>query len=198
MESRFMPGFFVFPGGKFDHNDELIGAQHPLNEVTINLLSARCSQRRANALAWTAIRETWEETGLLIGLTDRSNHENPLRNHNGAMQAFKNLGLQPNTRALYYVARAITPTSSPIRYDTRFFVANGVGLFGSLQDSDELSNTDWYPIADAYNHAAIADVTKFALQQALKNWIRPKFNQPSSVPTMHRHRRRVVIRSVNA
>ena len=193
-----MPGFFVFPGGKLDRHDELVGAQHPLNKETINLLSARCSQRRANALAWTAIRETWEETGLLIGLTDGSNHKNPLPNHNGAMQAFKNLGLRPNTRALFYVARAITPTSSPIRYDTRFFVTNGVGMFGSLQDSDELSNTAWYAIADVYNHDAIADVTKFALRQALKHWIRPKFNQPSSVPTMHRHRRRVVIRSVNA
>ena len=198
MKSRFMPGYFVFPGGKFDREDELVGALHQSNEETTNLLSTRCSRRRANALAWTAIRETWEETGLLIGRPAESSHEDSAPPQDSAMQAFKNLGLRPNTHALLYVARAITPTSSPIRYDTRFFVANGEGLFGSLQDSEELSDTAWRPIADAFNDDAIADVTKFALRQALKLWTMPQSRQPSSVPTMHRHRRRVVIRNVNA
>jgi 8-oxo-dGTP pyrophosphatase MutT (NUDIX family) len=198
MKSRFMPGFFVFPGGKFDHEDELVGALHQSNEKTTNLLSTRCSRRRANALTWTAIRETWEETGLLIGLPAETRHEDPASPQDSAMQAFKNLGLRPNTHALFYVARAITPTSSPIRYDTRFFVADGESLFGSLQDSEELSDTAWRPIADAYGDDAIADVTKFALRQALKLWTMPQTRQPSSVPTMHRHRRRVVIRNVNA
>jgi 8-oxo-dGTP pyrophosphatase MutT (NUDIX family) len=198
MKSRFMPGFFVFPGGKFDRDDEFVGARYQLNEETTNLLSTRCSRRRANALAWTAIRETWEETGLLVGLPAETGHEDPAPGEDGAMRAFKGLGLKPNTHALFYVARAITPTSSPIRYDTRFFVANGEGLFGSLQDSEELSDTAWRPIADAFNDDAIADVTKFALRQALKHWTMPGSRQPYSVPTMHRHHRRVVIRNVNA
>ena len=76
-----------------------------------------------------------EETGLLIGRPAGTSDEDPIQDQDGAMRAFKSLGLRPNTQALLYVARAITPTSSPIRYDTRFFVANGEGLFGSLQDS---------------------------------------------------------------
>ena len=198
MESRFMPGILVFPGGRFDRDDELVGARHQLNEETISLLSTRCSRRRANALAWTAIRETWEETGLLIGLPARTSNEVPQDGPADALRAFADLGLAPNTQALIYVGRAITPTSSPIRYDTRFFVANGEGLFGSLQDSEELSDTAWRPIADAFNDDSIAAVTKFALRQAVKHWTMPQSKQPSSVPTMHRHRRRVVIRNVNA
>ena len=198
MKSRFMPGIFVFPGGRFDRDDELVGARHQLNEETINLLSTRCSRRRANALAWTAIRETWEETGLLIGLPAETSDDDPVRKQDGAMRAFTSLGLRPNTHALFYIARAITPTSIPIRYDTRFFVANGKDLFGSLQDSEELSDTAWRPVADAYNDDVIADVTKFALRQALKTWMVPQSRQPSSVPTMHRHRQRVVIRNVKA
>ena len=198
MKSRFMPGIFVFPGGRFDRDDELVGARHQLNEETINLLSTRCSRRRANALAWTAIRETWEETGLLIGLPAETSDDDPVRKQDGAMRAFTSLGLRPNTHALLYIARAITPTSIPIRYDTRFFVANGKDLFGSLQDSEELSDTAWRPVADAYNDDVIADVTKFALRQALKTWMVPQSRQPSSVPTMHRHRQRVVIRNVKA
>lgn len=198
MTSRFMPGVFVFPGGRFDRNDELVGARHQLNEETISLLSARCSRRRANALAWTAIRETWEETGLIIGQRGQMSDEIQKDGPDDALRAFADLGLAPNTRALNYVARAITPTSSPIRYDTRFFVADGEGIFGSLQDSDELSDTAWRPIADAYNDDAIIDVTKFALSHAVRHWTMPQSIQPTSVPTMHRLRRRVIIRNVNA
>jgi 8-oxo-dGTP pyrophosphatase MutT (NUDIX family) len=198
MESRFMPGFYVFPGGKFDREDERVGTRHRLNESAVTLLSARCSRRRAKALVWTSIRETWEETGLFVGRPAETADEYALEDQDEAMRAFVASGLTPSLHALTYVARAITPTSSPIRYDTRFFLADGEIALGTPRDSGELSDIAWRPIADAFNDEAIAAVTKFALRQAVKQWTKPESRQPKSVPTMFRRHRRVMIRNVSA
>ena len=71
---------------------------------------------RARALAWTAIRETWEETGILVG---KEGSFEPRRS-NPATAAFQNAGLVPAPGHLDYIVRAVTPTHSPIRFDTRF------------------------------------------------------------------------------
>ena len=64
---KFMPGKFVFPGGRLEPNDRLMPIAAGLNPVTEKYLMAqmkRPSAARARALALAAIRETFEETGL--------------------------------------------------------------------------------------------------------------------------------------
>ena len=65
-----MPGKFVFPGGRLEPNDRLMPVATPLNPHTEQDLMRsmrRPSIARAKGLALAAIRETFEETGLILG-----------------------------------------------------------------------------------------------------------------------------------
>ena len=67
---KFMPGKFVFPGGRLEPNDRLMPSATPLNPFTEQYLMRnvkRPSAARAKGLALAAIRETFEETGLILG-----------------------------------------------------------------------------------------------------------------------------------
>ncbi len=67
---KFMPGKFVFPGGRIEAGDRQMNVMGTLDEHCERRLMARTqrpSAMRARALALAAIRETFEETGLLLG-----------------------------------------------------------------------------------------------------------------------------------
>src|SRR6201985_1217811 len=66
----FMPGKFVFPGGRVDKADNRVPVAAPITHaLEENLLkgSPKISAARARALANAAIREACEETGLCLG-----------------------------------------------------------------------------------------------------------------------------------
>src|ERR1700753_1896821 len=66
----FMPGKFVFPGGRVDKSDNRVPVAAPLPKaLETNLLkgSPHINAARARALAIAAIREACEETGLCLG-----------------------------------------------------------------------------------------------------------------------------------
>src|SRR6267378_551529 len=68
---KFMPGKFVFPGGRVDPTDKAMPVARPLHrhaEARLMQRFHRGSPLRARALALAAIRETFEETGLLLGV----------------------------------------------------------------------------------------------------------------------------------
>src|SRR5690242_975338 len=68
---KFMPGKFVFPGGRLEPHDaemSTIGGLHPDIAAKLNTRVVSPSADFARALALTAIRETAEETGLLLGV----------------------------------------------------------------------------------------------------------------------------------
>jgi 8-oxo-dGTP pyrophosphatase MutT (NUDIX family) len=120
---RFMPGKFVFPGGRVDAGDRTMlasGALSPRTEMRLMAKSTRMTPQRCRALAMAAIRETFEETGLMIG---NGEFGKPERAPAGTWQEFADQGLFPTLDALTYVARAITPPRRPRRFDTRFFIA---------------------------------------------------------------------------
>jgi 8-oxo-dGTP pyrophosphatase MutT (NUDIX family) len=69
---KFMPGKFVFPGGRVDPADRHMPVARPLDPSTEAHLMKRLqrpSAARARAFALAAIRETFEETGLRVDLT---------------------------------------------------------------------------------------------------------------------------------
>ena len=77
---HFMPGKFVFPGGRVEPQDRrmaAVGALDPHVEAKLNARVRRPSPHFARALALAAIRETFEETGLLLGSKDFGAPENP-------------------------------------------------------------------------------------------------------------------------
>ena len=67
----FLPGKYVFPGGRVDRGDGAVEAAHELKDGEIAKLlmdmKGRASVTRARALALAAVRETYEEAGIRVG-----------------------------------------------------------------------------------------------------------------------------------
>src|SRR3984893_14847795 len=119
----FMPGKFVFPGGRVDKSDNRVPVASPITkELERNLLkgSPKIPPARARSLANAAIREACEETGLCLGR--RADGKAPRLE--GPWKPFADAGLLPDPSGLYLIARAITPPGRVRRFDTRFFTAD--------------------------------------------------------------------------
>jgi 8-oxo-dGTP pyrophosphatase MutT (NUDIX family) len=133
----FMPNKFVFPGGRVDPRDGSAPSLDELPDTETEKLMlgmlGRPSTRRARALAIAAVRETLEETGIVIGSCAAHGDPSP--------------AFLPRLTGLTYFARAITPPGRPRRYDTRFFSvdADAISAQGHACD-DELSSIDWFTL----------------------------------------------------
>jgi 8-oxo-dGTP pyrophosphatase MutT (NUDIX family) len=148
----FMPGQFVFPGGRIEPGDRRMpaaGALHPRAYAALDRRVVRPSADRGRALALAAIRETFEETGLLIGTRDHGTPEAP----DGPWAAFRTHGVFPDLEALTLVARAITPPRRPRRFDTRFFAVDRAAIVGEVPGligpEAELVELVWVDLARA-------------------------------------------------
>jgi 8-oxo-dGTP pyrophosphatase MutT (NUDIX family) len=120
---KFMPGKYVFPGGGVEPADHHMPTAQPLDrhaEQRLMRAVKRPSPVRARALALAAIRETYEETGLLLGAPANDMSEAAA----GPWAAFTRAQILPDLTAIHFVARAITPPRRPKRFDTRFFAAD--------------------------------------------------------------------------
>lgn len=116
----FMPGKFVFPGGRTDPSDGRVvvaDGLHPEEEAKLTVRASRTTPTRARAIALSAIRETYEEAGLLIGNKGSFSTSRP------DWQGFAEHGVMPSLTGLRFVARAITPPGRVRRFDTRFLAA---------------------------------------------------------------------------
>ena len=157
----FMPGKFVFPGGRTDPADARIAVAADLHpEVWLKLTAGnRLTPARARAIALSAIRETYEEAGLLIGA------KGPFSTVKPDWQGFAEHGVQPSLETLRLVARAITPPNRVRRFDTRFFVAWREDVAVALPDggpTNELEEIVWLPLAEAKT-ADIPEITRMVL-----------------------------------
>ena len=153
----FLPGAYVFPGGRVDAGDGRVQPATHLDADTNDYLARAGGKSRARAFAMTAVRETFEETGLLLGAPG-----DPGRSSDESWAAIKAMGQAPDLARLSYLGRAITPAESPIRFDARFLVADGAHAEGTLSGSGELLDLHWISISEAM-HLTIADVTEFML-----------------------------------
>lgn len=159
----FMPGKFVFPGGRTDPADGRIpvaAALHPSEAGRLAGTGARATQARARAIAMSAIRETYEEAGLLIGT--RSEFQTGSADWRG----FADAGVCPSLEALRFVARAITPPGRVRRYDTRFLATWRENVAVELDDggpTDELEELVWLPLAEAIE-ADVPTITRAVLE----------------------------------
>lgn len=154
------PEAYVFPGGRVDPSDANVNPSAPMSAEALAELCARggCTPALARALATTAIRETFEETGLILA------GPGDIGRRDGAWEHFASLGLAPAHDRLRFLGRAITPTSNPVRFHARFFLADGDHVRGEIRSNGELSALDWYPLHEAQKLPAI-DVTQFILKE---------------------------------
>ncbi|MGP9821879.1 NUDIX hydrolase [Salinarimonas sp. NSM] len=150
---KFMPGKFVFPGGRIEPGDRRMVAAGMLDDRTDAALSARVtrpSSGRNRALALAAIRETWEETGLMLGSKDYGPPDLAI---DGSWADFVREGVYPELDALRFIARAITPPRRPKRFDTRFFAVDRAAICheveGVVGESSELVELVWVSLDEA-------------------------------------------------
>ena len=116
---KFMPGKYVFPGGKTDPCDQNVMPSRDIDGPCMRRLHMGLGRHgkldMARALAMSAVREAFEEAGILVG------HAAHFQTTHSQWRPFCEHGLAPDLKPLRYVARAITPPQLPRRYDTRFF-----------------------------------------------------------------------------
>lgn len=144
----FMPGKFVFPGGRVEAADAAMPSATELDPVAAAKLMLGASTRKARALALTAIRETFEETGLMLGVKSAYAGTAP----GGLWSAFAEAGINPDLAALHFVARAVTPPGLARRFDTRFFAVDAQAIAhrvdGIVGPQAELVELRWVPLAE--------------------------------------------------
>jgi 8-oxo-dGTP pyrophosphatase MutT (NUDIX family) len=156
----FMPGKWVFPGGRIDPSDFRAPFASDLRPEVAARLQKTAPPRRARALALAAIRETFEETGLLLA------KRAPARPSVGPWRQFLGLGALPDLAALDFVARAVTPPMAPKRFDARFFLASADGLISLEREADcgELDEIAWVDLSAA-RELDLPSVTRFVLAE---------------------------------
>lgn len=159
----FMPHAYVFPGGRVDRIDAAFEPASPLADDVHTRLQRAANPTRARAIAAAAVRETYEETGLLLGEADP-----------GAPGGFR-----PALEGMDYFFRAITPPGRPRRFDARFLVANGEAATGEIGTGDgELLDVEFRPLDDARN-LDIAGITRIALAE-FERWVaEPRMPNPN-------------------
>lgn len=193
----FVPDVFVFPGGRLDPADRRTMAAGALDariEQRLMQRVQRPSRIKARAIALAAIRETFEETGLLIGTRRDDTPIDP----STPWQDFAANGLVPDLGALHFIARAITPPGRPRRYDSRFFAADvariGFRVEGVTGPEAELTELVWLPIAEA-KKLEMPNITNQALDE-LQARIAAGMGHDLPVPfyqTLHGRRIRVLL-----
>ena len=141
---RFMPNRLVFPGGAVDRADLSAPLATGLSHRTETALRRNANAKLAHGLGVAAARELQEETGL-------------------------SLGSPPALDGLDYLARAVTPTDSPIRFNARFFCIHASRVGGTLGGDGELDNLRYYGMTEALS-LDLAAPTRRMLEQ-LRTWL---------------------------
>ena len=155
---RFMPNRYVFPGGRIDARDSRVRCATPLAPATAARLGRKLRPARARAMTVAAIRETFEETGLIIGAPDPLPGRLPPRGWEG----FFGAGFAPALGALSYIARAVTPPIRPVRFNARFFVVAHAHVTGEVRESGELLGLKWFTVEQALE-LELAQITRRVL-----------------------------------
>lgn len=191
----FMPGKFVFPGGRTDPADSRVPVAenlHPDEEAKLTGAPGRTSPARARAIAMSAIRETYEEAGLLIG------RKGPFATAKSDWQGFVDQGVQPSLEVLRFVARAITPPGRVRRFDTRFLAAWRSDVAVELADggpTNELEELVWLPLGEA-KEADVPTITRTVLDELEKRLTEDPLLRPGGAVPFYRMIRNRFVRDV--
>ena len=165
----FMPEKYVFPGGRVDPTDARAPAitelgKHVEQALTIN------ARRKPRAFGLTAIRETFEETGLIIGQKGDAS---------GGPQNWKPFiaeGALPCLQHLTLIGRAVTPPYRPKRFDARFFMAEAEDTLideRPANTSPELVDIRWVDLEEA-EELDLPSVTRLMVKEVRQRLEAPK------------------------
>jgi len=159
----FFPHHYVFPGGRVDRADGYVKPATDLRPDVLGKLTQAASERRARALAMAAVRETFEEAGLVIGAKPGGKQKPPK-----GWEDFFATGNAPCLENLSFIYRAVTPPGRPRRFNARFFVTDAENVQGNMDRDDqgdgELLRLKWFTFDDAYQ-LKIRPITAMALKE---------------------------------
>lgn len=150
----FAAGASVFPGGRVDDADASLpfapdGAAHTAARYGVD-------QARARALLGAAVRETFEETGVLL-TTPAADLSGARTDVEAGRISFGDLlranGLVVDTSGLRPWSRWVTPAGEVRRYDTHFFLAVLPDAAEAQDVTSESSSAGWFGVGDALESA---------------------------------------------
>jgi 8-oxo-dGTP pyrophosphatase MutT (NUDIX family) len=161
-----MGGAYVFPGGKLDDDD--MSAQTIAQSAGRSPAQARealgeaDSPEKAFGLFVTAIRETFEEAGLLIAHVPIGSDLVGAREKRATGAPFSEIVVALRATLaldqLVPMARWITPAAEPKRYDTRFFLAPAPTDQTGSHDHEETTEALWTTPSDALLREARGEI----------------------------------------
>ncbi|RVT86715.1 NUDIX hydrolase [Rhodobacteraceae bacterium CCMM004] len=189
-KAAFMASKVVFPGGAVDAEDARVPLSRPMNGLCAGRLEEASGRLNVGALAAAAIREVWEETGLILGVPRTWPGTPP-----PGWQSFAATGHVPSPAGLRFVFRAITPQGRPRRFDARFFTIDAGRVAGDPDDfsraSDELSHLRWVPVAEART-LDLPFITQVVLAEVAARL--PDLDPPDTVPFFRNEDEDVLVR----
>jgi len=173
----FMASKFVFPGGAVDPDDLALAAD--LAPAPPPLLAVETDPQVARALPLAAVRELWEETGLMLGRPDPTAAARAVP---PGWRGFFAAGLLPDPAALTFVFRAVTPPGRPRRFDARFFLAEARDLAeDAVPSGEELSDLAWLDLAAA-RALDLPFITELVLGELAETLAAPAIDPGRPVP----------------
>lgn len=183
--AAFMPDKFVFPGGAVDADDLAVDHFGSTDPETAQRLAIETPPGVARALPLCAIRELWEETGLLLGrhdaLAEAAAPDAPI-----GWKGFLARGVVPWAAGLRFFFRAVTPAGRPRRFDARFFMCEARDLVPVSEEftfaTGELRHLQWLEIAAARS-LPLPFITEVVLSEVAARLERPDLPRP--VPYFH-------------
>jgi 8-oxo-dGTP pyrophosphatase MutT (NUDIX family) len=222
LQSLFVPGNYVFPGGAVDEQD----AAPDASDLCAGLDDAQASAALGIACGglayWiAAIRESFEEAGLLLAYAPGGDIVELVRGdvierfsvHRQAVDEgarslaaiVREEGLRIAADQLAYFSHWITPVGAPRRYDTRFFVAEAPPAQASLHDNRETISHVWLPPGAALDqHRAggfkmrlptvrtLEQFASFDHAASLLEAMRAQRNVPAILPRLSKDGRRLL------
>ena len=155
----FVPGAWVFPGGRVDAADGEDALADCWDGLTREGAAGRLglgADERPEAIAYygAAVREAVEETGVWPGVVAGGGgglSEGPVTRAREALlgggvpfsQVLKALDARLDGAAVEYIAHWVTPVVEPRRYDTRFFAARVPPGASAVHDEREMTGAVW-------------------------------------------------------
>lgn len=158
-QMTFAGGMAVFPGGRVDDAD----ADLPFTAGAEQPAAARlgCPPEEARALIGAAVRETYEETGVLLTVptADLSGARTDVEAGRVAFgDLLRDNSLAVDAEALHPWSRWVTPAGEVRRYDTRFFVAALPDGVEAQDVTSESSSAGWFAVGDALERAQRGEI----------------------------------------
>jgi 8-oxo-dGTP pyrophosphatase MutT (NUDIX family) len=170
----FMPDKYVFPGGRVDAEDASAPSASELAPHVEQQLRHK-SKRRPRAFPLTAIREMFEETGLIVGRAS-----DPVCGAPGSWAGYYANCVAPCLAGFSFVGRAVTPPMRHKRFDARFFMADAADCLIDERppaDSRELADLRWFTLGEAAE-LDLPNVTRYVISEIEARLVRGEDIRP--------------------